>query len=112
MTQGPPRAFLRSDPVFELRKRGVEFVSAVYPGIFKVGPFPKFEVTVGRPQSRALGFRGEYSEYRIVTFKNKAGQTQQLWAKVDFELFRFARVRWRAERKESMPPALLPILEA
>lgn len=43
-----------------LRERGLTFISAVHPGIFKVGPFPKIEVERGRPQTKVGGVRGEY----------------------------------------------------
>lgn len=95
----------------ELRRCGVDFISAVYPGMFKIGPFPKIEFEVGRPQSTIGGIRGEYDEYRIVSFKDSTGATHRLWALVEFEMFRFRRVRWRAEQKDGLPPSVLPILE-
>jgi hypothetical protein len=94
-----------------LQKCGVTFISAVYPGLFKVGPFPKFEVEVGGPQTSINGTRGEHDEYRIVSFKDSEGQTHQIWALVEFEIFQFKRVRWRAEQKDSLPSSVLPILE-
>src|SRR5215469_3019926 len=62
-----------------LAECGMTFISAVYPGLFKVGPFPMFEMTVG-PATTVNGQRGEYSEYRIVNFKDSAGRDYQLWA--------------------------------
>ena len=94
-----------------LRECGVTFISAVYPGLFKVGPFPKIEIEVGRPQTSIAGTRGEYDEYRIVSFKDSEGRVYQLWAIVEFEMFQFRRVRWRAEQKDSLPSSVLPILE-
>lgn len=94
-----------------LRQCGVQFISAVYPGTFKMGPFPKFEVEWGRPQSDVCGVSGEYCEYRIVTFSDSDGNVFQLWALVEFEVFRFRRVRWRAEQKDSLPESVLPLLE-
>jgi hypothetical protein len=32
-----------------LKKHGLHFVSSTYPGLFKVGPFKKFEITIGKP---------------------------------------------------------------
>lgn len=32
-----------------LAKHGLTFVSARWPGMFKVGPFPKVEIETGRP---------------------------------------------------------------
>lgn len=95
----------------DLRKCGVNYISAVYPGLFKVGPFPKFEVAHGRPQTTVGGIRGEYNEYRIVNFSDAAGRVHRLWALVEFEMFQFRRVRWRAERGVSLPESVLKILE-
>lgn len=93
-----------------LRECGVTFISAVYPGLFKVGPFPKFEVEV-TPQTNVGGIRGEYLEYRIVTFKDSGGQVYQVWACVEFVAFQLSRIRWRAESTESLPPRVAAILE-
>ena len=90
---------------------GLRFVSSVHPGMYRVGPFPKTEWVFGRPQSHVFGIRGEYSEYRIVSFEDPKGRLHQIWAKVQFELFRFRRVRWRAENFDGLPTCLLPILE-
>ncbi len=70
-----------------LASHGVRFVSAEWPGFFNVGPFPKFEVEVGRPQSRVLGFSGEYDVYKIVTFRDSEGRTHEIWANLEFEMF-------------------------
>jgi hypothetical protein len=94
----------------DLRKCGAEFLSAVYPGMFKVGPFPKFETEFGRPQSIRGGTRGEYNEYSIVSFRDSEGRTYRLWALLEFECFELRRVRWRAEEQESLPLSVLPIL--
>ena len=93
-----------------LQACGMTFISAIYPGLFKVGPFPKFEMTVG-PATTVNGRRGEYSEYRIVNFKDSGGRDFQLWALVEFEAFEFKNVRWRAEQKVSLPSSVLAILE-
>jgi hypothetical protein len=94
-----------------LKQHGFKFISAVYPGLFKVDPFPKIEFERGRPQSKVGGIRGEYSEYRIVSFSDSNGQVYSLWAVVEFEMFRFRRVRWRAKNKNLLPKSILPLLE-
>jgi hypothetical protein len=94
-----------------LQNCGVTYISAVYPGLFKTGPFPKFEVEVGRPQTSVNGTRGEFNEYRVVSFQDSNGRVHQLWALVEFEMFQAKRVRWRAEQKESLPPGVLALLE-
>jgi hypothetical protein len=96
----------------ELQKCGVELISAVYPGVFQVGPFPKFEVQFGVPQSQVGDVRGEYNSYRIVTIKDSDGKQYEIWALVEFEKFKFSRVRWRAEHKDELPQGVLTILES
>ena len=94
-----------------LAKHGLAFMSAKWPGRFKVGPFPKFEIETSRPQSRAGGIRGEYDAYRIVTVKDSQGNTHKLWARLEFELFRLRRVRWRAENGQNLPAQSRELLE-
>ena len=94
-----------------LKSHGLQFLAAKWPGYFKVGPFPKFETEVGRPQSRAFGIRGEFDEYRIVTFKDSEGRAHDVWAMLEFETFRFRRVRWRAVSTENLPEPAKAMLE-
>ena len=94
-----------------LARHALAFVSAKWPGRFKVGPFPKFEIELGRPQSRAGGIRGEYDEYRLVTAKDSKGNTHELWARLEFELFRLRRIRWRAENEQNLPAQARALLE-
>ena len=81
-----------------LNSHGLTFISAKWPGLFKVGPFPKVEVEVGRPQSRFGGIRGEYDEYRVVTVKDSQGNRFEIWARLEFEVFRLRRIRWRVDK--------------
>ena len=84
-----------------LNSHGLTFISAKWPGLFKVGPFPKVEVEVGRPQSRFGGIRGEYDEYRVVTVKDSQGNRFEIWARLEFELFRLRRIRWCADKSRN-----------
>ena len=84
-----------------LKSHGLTFISAKWPGLFKVGPFPKVEVEIGRPQSRFGGIRGEYDEYRVVTVKDSQGNRFEIWARLEFELFRLRRIRWRADKSRN-----------
>ena len=94
-----------------LKTHGLTFVSARWPGSFNVGPFPKFEIEVGRPQSRVGGIRGEYDEYRIVTVQDSQGKLHELWANLEFELFSISRIRWRAENAGNLPSQAKELLE-
>jgi hypothetical protein len=95
-----------------LKRCGVEYVSARTPKIFQTGPFPKFEIEMGRPVTNAGGIQGEYIEYRIVTLRDADRQLLELWACMEFEAFKFRRVRWRAEKRDGLPAQIVSILEA
>ena len=94
-----------------LKAHGLTFVSSRWPGRLKVGPFPKFEIKVGRPQSRVGGIRGEYDEYRIVTVQDSQGKIHELWAKLEIEVFRLRRIWWRAENGMNLPMQAKEMLE-
>ena len=42
-----------------LERHGLSLLSSEFPGWFRTGPFPRFEVEGCRPQSRVAGVRGE-----------------------------------------------------
>jgi hypothetical protein len=94
-----------------LKAHGLTFVSSRWPGRLKVGPFPKFEIEVDRPQSRVGGIRSEYDEYRIVTVQDSQGKIHELWAKLEIEVFRLRRIRWRAENDMNLPTQAKEMLE-
>ena len=94
-----------------LKTHGLTFVSARWPGRFNVGPFPKFEIEVGHPQSRIGGIRGEFDEYRIITVQDSQGKLHELWANLEFELFSIRRIRWRAENAGNLPSQAKELLE-
>ncbi|MDA3790039.1 MAG: hypothetical protein PF503_16275 [Desulfobacula sp.] len=81
-----------------LNMYGYEFVSSITPKLFDVGPFPKFEITVGSTQTRTPIGSGEYTEYRIVRFINKNNsEEKESWVKLEFEAFMFKSVTWKPE---------------
>jgi hypothetical protein len=94
-----------------LAERGLTLLSMKTPGFFSVGPFPKIELRSGRPQSRVLGVQGEYNAYRIVELADGEGNRYRLWALLEFELFKLARVRWRVEAGAPVPPAARDLIE-
>ena len=94
-----------------LAAHGLTLVSAKWPGLFKVGPFPKFEIEVGRPQSRVGGIRGEYDTYRIVSARDSQGNLHELWARIEFEGFRLRQIRWRSANERDLPSQVQQILD-
>ncbi len=97
------------EPILE--EHGLRFVSSQFPGWFKTGPFPKFDTEVGGPQTRIGGFRGEFDQYRRVTASDSDGREWTLWALLEFEAFRFRRVRWRAKPEAAVPDSMKVMLE-
>jgi hypothetical protein len=94
-----------------LAEHGLRFVSSEYPEMFKTGPFPKFEILPLRTWVNVLGISGQYFVYRIVTFQNPAGRPHQVWANLQFEVFRLRRIRWRAENEDELPEAARALLK-
>ena len=94
-----------------LNAHGLSFVSSKWPGMFKVGPFPQFEIEVGRPQSRVGGIRGEYDTYRIVSARDAHGNLHELWARIEIEGFRLRRISWRSENEQNLPSTARRILD-
>ncbi len=94
-----------------LNAHGLEFKSSEYPGMFKVGPFPKFSVTAGRSQSRIGGIRGEYSQYRIVECSDSQGNSYKLWVLIEFEMFVVHSICWRVESNQHIPPSMASLVE-
>ena len=43
------------------------------------------------------GIRGEYDEHRVVTVRDTRGNRFEIWARLEFELFRLRRIRWRRD---------------
>ena len=81
-----------------LKEYGHEFVSSTPPKMFDVGPFPKFEIKFGGIQTRTPIGSGEYTEYRIVRFKNtNTGEVKENWVMLEFEAFMFKSATWKPE---------------
>jgi hypothetical protein len=83
-----------------LKERGYELISSVPAGMLDTGPFPRVEFTTGRPQTRTPVGRGEYTEYRIVTFADTQGNRYKAWVKLNFEMFQFAHAEWKPDLSE------------
>lgn len=93
-----------------LRKLNLKFISSVYPGMFKTGPFPKFEIETGASYSRAGSVKGEHFECRIVTFSDNS-KTYQLWAMLEFVTFKLNKIRWRKDQNQTFPKAMEQFIE-
>ncbi|GAB5473778.1 MAG: hypothetical protein Mars2KO_18770 [Maribacter sp.] len=79
----------------ELKKHGLKYVGSSYPGLFKVGPFKKFEITIGKPTINEGAIRYDNTYYRIVEFKTKTNRTKQVWAKIDTNWFKDTTIEFK-----------------
>lgn len=93
-----------------LAEHGLKYVSAEYPGLFKTGPFPKFEIRIAHISVRIFGISGQYSLYRRVVFQDENGKLYELWACLEFEAFRLRRIRWRDEGTGRLPKSASALL--
>lgn len=74
----------------ELKPHGFQLVKSEYPGLFKVGPFKKIEVEVGKPQINHGAIRYERSYYRKLQILTDKNQQIEVWAKIETGWFKSA----------------------
>lgn len=91
-----------------LSQHGLQFVSARYPGVFKVGPFPIVESRANL--NRRVNF-GSFVEYRVISCVDQAGRPFELWAQLDFVAFVLQRLRWKAGHESNIPDSAKALLE-
>ena len=84
----------------ELEKHGLKYVKSRYPGLFKVGPFKKFEITVGKPLINNGAIQYDHTYYRIVELKTKTNRTELIWAKIDTNWFKETNIDFRPRLSE------------
>jgi hypothetical protein len=92
-----------------LSQHGLQFVSARYPGLFRVGPFPMVEPRASR---RLRGDFGSFVEYRVVSCADGAGRQFDVWAQLDFVAYVLQRLRWRTEPGSAIPDSAKALLES
>ncbi len=83
-----------------LKKHGLHFVSSTYPGLFKVGPFKKFEITIGKPVINDGAIQYDHTYYRIVELKTKHQQTKKVWAKIETNWFKDTHIEFKPSLSE------------
>jgi len=72
----------------ELRKYGMKYIKSEYPGIFKVGPFKKFKIELGKPQINNGTIQYERTYYRKITAETDQSKTIEIWAKIETGWFK------------------------
>jgi len=84
----------------ELKKEGLELLNSSYPGLFKVGPFKKVEIKIGKPLIYVGAVKHERTFYRIVEVKTKNNRKEQVWAKIDTNWFKGTKIVFKPRLSE------------
>lgn len=92
----------------ELQRHGLQFVSARYPGVFRIRPFPIIEPRANR---HLLTNVCSFVEYREVHCTDAAGRQFTVWAQLDFVSYTLQRLRWRIEPGADLPDSAKGLLE-
>ena len=83
----------------ELEKFGLKYIKSEYPGIFKVGPFKKFEIEIGKPQINNGAIQYEKTYYRKITALTKTKREVEVWSKIETSWFKESVVEFNPKLK-------------
>lgn len=83
----------------KLEQYGLKYIKEEYPGIFKVGPFKKFEIEIGKPQINDGTIQYEKSYYRKITVLANNKKEVEVWAKIDTSWFKDDTVEFSPKLK-------------
>ncbi|CAM4030068.1 hypothetical protein FLBR109950_13745 [Flavobacterium branchiophilum] len=83
----------------KLEQNGLKYVKEEYPGIFKVGPFKKFEIEIGKPQINKGTIQYEKTYYRKITAIANNKKEVEIWAKIDTSWFKEDSVEFNPKLK-------------
>jgi len=72
----------------QLKRFGMQYIKSEYPGIFKVGPFKKIEIEIGKLQINNGTTQYEKTYYRKVTVLTKNKSKVEIWAKIETGWFK------------------------
>lgn len=86
----------------QLAKFGLTLMTSEYPGLFKVGPFKKFEIEFGKPQINGGVIRYERTYYRKIKAKMKNGNEIEIWAKIETGWFKETTVEYIPKLKRNI----------
>ncbi len=79
----------------ELQKHGFEYLSEKSAPVFDTGPFkePKGFYLIKR-RSKVMGIRGEWTTYRIVSYRDRSNYECESWVRLRYEAFRLVEIKW------------------
>ena len=81
----------------ELTKKNMKLISSNYPGIFKVGPFEKFKVSVGKPLINDGAIQYEKSYIRLVKLETSTNKEHEVWVKINTHWFKETKIEFRPQ---------------
>ena len=83
----------------KLERFGMKYIKSEYPGIFKVGPFKKFEIEIGKPQINNGTIRYEKTYYRKITVLTKTKKQVEVWGKIETSWFKESAIKFNPKLK-------------
>ncbi len=83
----------------QLERFGMKYIKSEYPGIFKVGPFKKFEIKIGKPQINNGTIIYEKTYYRKITALANYNSEVEIWAKIETGWFKNKSVEFNPKLK-------------
>lgn len=83
----------------ELKPKGMKLISCTYPGLFKVGPFEKFEISI-KPQIKGLEVEHEKTYYRIIELKTNNNKTKKIWVRITKHSLKETKVEFKPKLSE------------
>lgn len=78
----------------DLQEHGLEYVSEKTPAIFDTGPFREPKGFHLAKTSKVMGIRGEWTTYRIVSYRDGEQKEYEAWVKFRYEFFRLVEMKW------------------
>tara|TARA_B100000809_G_C14858869_1_gene431108 strand:+ start:114 stop:488 length:375 start_codon:yes stop_codon:yes gene_type:complete len=78
-----------------LKKNDLKLIDIKYPGLFKVGPFPRFEISFGKPQINNGAIHYEKSYYRIMSVTTKTKEIVNVWVKIETSWFKKTKIEFK-----------------
>lgn len=82
----------------KLKANNMKLIHLTYSGLFKVGPFRKFEISIGKPQINDGAIQYKKTYYRIVELETRKKTTEKVWVKI--------KTNWLKETELEFKPSL------
>lgn len=79
----------------ELGKSNMKLLSLKYPGIFKVGPFEKIKISVGKPLINDGAIQYEKSYIRKVKLETSTKKVHEVWVRIETHWFKETKCEFR-----------------